>query len=251
MFRNIKTSIKWYLKGLFSLKLIIPLYFIVLFFDVLLYVHITSLTDPQSRITSLFSIIVTTSLVLNPIILASGIAHVARTKDMTVYELSMISGWLSLALGRLIALLLYITPYLVIQLILLYLSTTASNIIGSEIMLLTIAMLLFYCSLGMLLTISGSRVIAVIGLSMTTLLLPISTWILVSISQLNGITSFDAMTSIMLYLFNPPMAYMFDKVYGVELSASWIQGGSTTVLVSLFLLTLYIYIFTKKQELKI
>jgi hypothetical protein len=170
---------------------------------------------------------------------------------MTVYELSMISSWLSLALGRLIALLLYITPYLVIQLILLYLSTTASNIIGAEIMLLTIAMLLFYCSLGMLLTISGSRVIAVIGLSMTTLLLPISTWILVSISQLNGIKSFDTTTSIMLYLFNPPMAYMFDKVYGVELSASWIQGGSTTVLVSLFLLTLYIYIFTKKQELKI
>jgi hypothetical protein len=251
MFRNIKAGIKWYLKGLFPPKLIIPLYSIILFFDVLFYIHISGLTDPQAKINTLFIIIATTSLFLNPLILASGIAHVARTKDLTIYELSMISSWLAVALARLVALYLYITPYLVIQLILLYLSTTASNIIGAEIMLLTIAMLLFYCSLGMLLTISGSRVVAVIGLSMTTFLLPISTWILVSVSQLSGIKSFDDVTSIMLYLFNSPMAYMFDKVYGVKLSTSWIQGGKATFYVTLFLLILYIYVFTRKQELKI
>jgi hypothetical protein len=194
---------------------------------------------------------VITSLFLNPLILASGVAHVARTKDITVYELSMIGNWRALAIGRLVSLLLYILPYLIIQSVLLFLLITRDSIVGIEIILLTIIMLLFYCSLGMVLSLSGSRVVAVIGLSMMTFLLPLSAWILILISQLNNVVDFDVITSIILYLLNSPMTFMFEKIYGIRLSVSWIQGGGVTILTSLLLMALYIHVFTRRQQLKI
>lgn len=248
---RVKTSIKWYMKGLFPIKLMMLLYSIILFIDLLFYTYYINLVNPWLKTISTFNIIVITSLFLNPLILASGVAHVARTKDMTVYELSMIGNWRALAIGRLVSLLLYILPYLIIQSVLLFLLITRDSIVGIEIILLTIIMLLFYCSLGMVLSLSGSRVVAVIDLSMMTFLLPLSAWILILISQLNNVVDFDVITSIILYLLNSPMTFMFEKIYGIRLSVSWIQGGGVTILTSLLLMALYIHVFTRRQQLKI
>jgi hypothetical protein len=248
---RVKTSIKWYMKGLFPIKLMMLLYSIILFIDLLFYTYYINLVNPWFRTTLIFNIIVITSLFLNPLILASGVAHVARTKDMTVYELSMIGNWRALAIGRLVSLLLYISPYSIIQSVLLFLLITRDSVVSIEIILLIIVMLLFYCSLGMVLSLSGSRVVAVIGLSMTTFLLPLSAWILILISQLNNVVDFDVITSIILYLLNSPMTFMSEKIYGIRLSVSWIQGGGVTILTSLLLMALYIHVFTRRQQLKI
>jgi len=250
MLKNSKSAIKWYFKGLFPIKLLLMLIVLILIFELVLYVYYKELPDVRDKINVLWSLTILISVLFNPPILASGVAHIARTRDMTIFEVSLIGSWTSTAIAKVIAIMIYILPYILLQYVILYLFIVEQNVIGFELGVLVILSLLLYCGLAILLTLSGSRVVAVLGSIMLSFLLPLSALITISTLSIYKITHINTMFSILLFTLNPLTAYVASYIYGLDL-VNWELGAIVILAVFFIMLCFYVYAFSKKIEIKI
>ncbi|MEM4010616.1 MAG: hypothetical protein QXZ50_07720 [Ignisphaera sp.] len=84
-------------------------------------------------------------------------AHVVRSWDMTVFEISMFGGWLNIAIAKLVSIIIYMIPYTVFQSVIVYLfsSTTSLNHLIIAYLVLSIYL---YTGLAILLSLVKSRI---------------------------------------------------------------------------------------------
>jgi hypothetical protein len=251
MLGGLRVAVKWYFRGLFLPSVLVPIFLLMLLFYGLLYGYSLGLGDSGERFRVVYLVVVLASVLLNPLFLASGVAHVARTRDMTVFEVSMFGCWVCVAVSRLAALLVYLAPYMLFQVVALWFFVRGVGGVGLEVGLLLWLSLLFYGGIAVVLSLGGSRVVAVVGSSMLTFLLPTSVLILVGSLTMYRVSSLDVFTSAVLYLFNAPLSYVASYLYGFRMALSWTQGALLLVLVDVLVFAMYVYVFSRKQELKI
>jgi len=137
------------------LKLLIPLFFLVLFTELPLYYFALGMpVEERANILSVLIALIT--LFLNPVYIVSGASHIARSWDITVFEISMLGGWRKIAVARIVSVVIYVAPYVVLQSIIVNLFSTALQLDH----LITVYMALsiyLYTGLTLLLSLVKSR----------------------------------------------------------------------------------------------
>ncbi|BFH73914.1 hypothetical protein SJAV_18580 [Sulfurisphaera javensis] len=91
---------KWYLKGMFPIPIMIVLFLLFTFFEIIL---------PKYEIDGILSFFIF------PLYIFFGVLHIIRPKDLTIMELSLIRDWLSIPISKFLALLTWILPFILLE----------------------------------------------------------------------------------------------------------------------------------------
>lgn len=96
---------KWYLKGMFPIPIMIVLFLLFTFFEIIL---------PKQEINGILSFFIF------PLYIFFGVLHIIRPKDLTIMELSLIRDWLSIPISKFLALLTWILPFILLEIGIMY-----------------------------------------------------------------------------------------------------------------------------------
>ena len=202
----------------------------------------------QDRLNILNMFIALMTLFLNPVYIVSGIAHVARSWDITVFEISMLGGWLKIAVARIVSILLYMAPYAALQSTIAYLFsliTPADSLLVAYIVL----SIYLYAGLALLLSLVKSKTATLLTSAAVLFIAPISVNILASNYLMFGVKLGPAI-SIISYIFNPVSAYWYNIAYPGFIQLNRLHGllVDTTTMASFY--SVFILLF-RRSEIKI
>ncbi|BFI76764.1 hypothetical protein [Sulfurisphaera ohwakuensis] len=248
-------SIRWYFKGLFPLKFMALIIATSLLLESAVY--ITS-SDPKIGIQNL---VMLSLMLINPLVLISAFLHVYRSKETTLFELSLLASWREIAIARIVSALLFVLMFWSIQsfylLLLIFLAKYKVIILNSFIILLSANTLLWliltalnffvnYISIGLLISLMSNKTSSLLLGALVFFFMPFSVIILLSSYQENGIELSGPMTYF-IYFLNPEWSYMFNLQYPKLIDLHLIQGFTISVAVSIILITIYYLAFIKLQ----
>jgi hypothetical protein len=216
-------AIRWYLKGLFPPTFTISFYVIVVVLEYLLYYG-------SGRISSVMGILV---FFINPIFVISGFLHVSRSREITLFELSMLASWRDVALAKVLSAFIYIIPFAVIQSTFILAEHGSSQYALTEVMFL-----LSYTSLGLLVSLIGSKSSGLAVAVTAFFIMPISVQILI-INYIHYKMKVDQFISSVGYILNPITTYCY-HVQGI-VTLGLMKGLIINIIAdAIFLLLFYI-----------
>ncbi len=230
-------------------KILFSIFLLMLSVEFLLYYFYLNL--PQVDKVNMFTIlIILIMLFFSPLYIVSGISHVARSWDVTVFEISMLGGWLRIAVARIVATIVYMVPYIIVQSAIIYLFV--NNLLKVDYVFVCLALLLsvyIYAGLALLLSLLKSRAAALIASTVVLFISPLSVSILVN-NYLSFNTRLGLFVSAISYLFNPLLTYWYSVLYRgfVQLEPS--HGVILDVVFMAGLYLLFILLF-RRTEIKI
>jgi len=224
-------SIKWYLKGLFPVKFTITMFSGLIAVELLFYT--VSPADSRAQILVELSI-----LLINPFVLLSAFLHVFRSKEMTLFESSLLSSWKGIALARIVSAFLYILAFWIVQSVFLILTTSKST--GTNISLLwliptTLSFFLAYIGLGLLVSLISNRASSMLLSAMVFFFLPLSAQTLLNNYIQRELQASGFITYLSYYL-NPEWTYLMHLQYPdlviVHLKESFIYSLIVTLVIT-------------------
>ncbi|MCL5803282.1 MAG: hypothetical protein M1529_05630, partial [Candidatus Thermoplasmatota archaeon] len=166
--------------------------------------------------------------------------HFVRGKSLTIFELSLLGSWRRLAVSKIIAFSIGLLPFIVVEILLLWLS---KNVLFIAPILTSF---LVYSALSILSSLSSSQLTAfTIGL-IFILLIPISAVVLLENLGSLGATSGTPL-GIILYLIVPLASFEYYR-NGV-VSVYPLMGFSIAFIISVIMIFTYILLF-QRQEFK-
>ncbi|BAB66819.1 hypothetical protein STK_17310 [Sulfurisphaera tokodaii str. 7] len=248
-------SIRWYFKGLFPLKFMVLIITTSLLLESAVY--FTS-SDPKIGIQNL---VMLSLMLINPLVLISAFLHVYRSKETTLFELSLLASWRGIAIARIVSALLFVLMFWSIQsfylLLLIFLAEYKVITLNSFIILLSANTLLWlilttlnffvnYISIGLLISLMSTKTSSLLLGALVFFFMPFSVIILLSSYQENGIELSGPMTYF-IYFLNPEWSYMFNLQYPKLINLHLIQGLTISVVVSILLIAIYYLAFIKLQ----
>ncbi|MEM0373797.1 MAG: hypothetical protein QXO96_04500 [Sulfolobales archaeon] len=186
--------VKWYIKGLFPIRFLIPFYIVILTFQFLIwYYYKESSIDLIININSLFLI---------PILVIHGALHITRNKETTVLEISLLRSWKFVSIGRIFSIYIFSLTFGIVEFLLTYL--LYSNLIISILIIIT---LLIYSSLSLLASLLHSST-SILIVSTISFLFPIGFLTLISsYSRLN--LKLPIIIQIFSWIFAPNYSYSY------------------------------------------
>ncbi len=208
---------------------------------------------PQSDKANIFTMLIILIIIFfSPVYIVSGISHVARSWDVTVFEISMLGGWLRIAVARAIATIVYMIPYIIVQSSIIYLFT--DNLLKTDYIFvyLNLTLLLsvyIYAGLALLLSLLKSRAAALIASTVVLFISPLSVSILVN-NYLSFNTRLGLFASTISYLFNPMLTYWYSVLYRgfVQLEPSYGVMLDLVFMAGLYLLFILLF---RRVEIKV
>lgn len=187
------------------------------------------------------------SMFLTPTYIASGITHVARLPDVTLFEVSMLAGWRKVAVGRLLSMLIYLLPYAVLQSSILWLfallTSTDCYLVG-----FFLVSVYFYTGLTLIFTLVKSRATSIVIVSFLLFASPFA----VSTMLFNYVAyrlEMGFLLSLLTYLFNPLVTYWYSISYPGIISLSRESGLIAALIATVILYALYVIGF-ERMEIK-
>ncbi|MEB3787467.1 MAG: hypothetical protein GSR78_01790 [Desulfurococcales archaeon] len=185
---------------------------------------------------------------MNPVYIVSGISHVARSWDTTVFEISMLGGWLKIAVARIISVVVYMIPYVIVQSIILYLFSAITHA-GEMLAVYLVLTVYLYTGLALLISMVKRRIVTLLASAVVLFIAPLSVSII-----LGNYMMFSAKpglaVSIASYIFNPMLAYWYNIQYPGFIRVSWIDGLIIDTIVMLMFYAVFILLFVR-SEIKI
>ncbi len=201
--------------------------------------------DGTDKVNLLNMIIMLVALFLNPVYIISGISHVARSWDITVFEISMLGGWLKIAVARIISVVVYMIPYVVIQSIILYLFTSVAQV-GKLLTMYLVSSVYLYTGLSLLISIVKRRTVTLLASAVVLFIAPLSVSII-----LGNYMMFDARpglaVSVISYVFNPMLAYWYSILYPEFIQLGWLDGIIASIAVTMLSYVLFIVLFVRSE----
>ena len=181
---------------------------------------------------------------LNPIYILSGLAHIARSYYVTAFEISLLGGWVRVALARVTALLTYMLPYIGIQV------TALGLVLGVWSLLpYALASVLVYAGLALTISLAGSKVLTIATSALTLFTAPLSaSLIMMNYSMLGA--SLGPALSTLTYVLNPLATYAEHLIHPKLINASPTEGLVAGITTAIILYIAYIVIF-KRLNIKI
>ncbi len=193
-------------------------------------------------------VIMLVAFFLNPVYIVSGISHVARSWDTTVFEISMLGGWLKIAVARIISVVVYMIPYVIVQSIILYLFSAITHA-GEMLAVYLVLTVYLYTGLALLISMVKRRIVTLLASAVVLFIAPLSVSII-----LGNYMMFSAKpglaVSIASYIFNPMLAYWYNIQYPGFIRVSWIDGLIIDTIVMLMFYAVFILLFVR-SEIKI
>ena len=225
----------------------IPLFLLILLVELPLYYFAMSM-DTAGRINLLNMVIILVAFFLNPVYIVSGISHVARSWDTTVFEVSMLSGWLKIAVARIISVLVYMIPYVILQSIILY-SFSAIARAGTVLVVYLVLSVYMHTGLALLISIVKRRTVTLLASAVVLFIAPLSISIILSNYMMFSAKP-GLIVSIASYVFNPMLAYWYNIQHPGFIRISWIDGLIIDTIMVLMFYVVFILLFVR-SEIKI
>mgnify|MGYP001772859617 CR=1 FL=1 len=219
----------------------------MLFVELLLY-YFTLGVPVNDRMYIWNLLILLIMLFLNPVYIISGIAHVARSWDMTVFEISMLGGWLDIAFAKIVSITIYMIPYTIFQSIIVYLFSSATSLDHLMIVYLVLSVYL-YVGLAILLSLVKSKVATLLTSAVALFIAPISISIIISNYQTFN-TSLSPVLSAISYIFNPMLTYWYNIMYPGFVQLNQFDSIIIDTATMLCLYILFILLF-RRSEMKV
>ena len=225
------------------------LFFLTLLVELSLYYFYSSL-PLIDKMNMLLMVIILITLFFTPIYVVSGISHVARSWDVTVFEISMLGGWARIAVARAVATIVYMVPYIVVQSAVVYLFLDSLMKINHVYVYLMLLLSVYiYAGLALLFSLLKSRAAALIASTVVLFVPPLSVSILVN-NYLSFNSRLGLFTSIVSYLFNPLLTYWYSAVYRGFVSLDPFYGVVVDALFVVIVYLLFVLLF-RMIEIKI
>lgn len=191
---------------MFPLEVITPFIAVSLFVELLIY-YFAEGSPSDLRMQILGGLLMLMTLFFNPAYVISGLAHVARSADMTVFEASMFGSWRDVAVARTLSLLIYMTPYAIMQAIVTYLVSSLC-LLGPYVIMGVVLSIYLYSGIALSLSLIRSRTATILTSALTLFMAPIS----VAILFLNYGTfhaKLSGVVAVMTYVLNPSLTYWY------------------------------------------
>jgi len=187
-------------------------------------------------------------LFFNPIYITSGLAHIARSYDMTVFEISMLGGWRKIAIAKIFSMLVYTAPYMLFQVMVSSLFSQLCSL-DYKLTLYTVLSIYFYTGLALILSLIKSKITALLSSTLILFIAPLSVIILIT-NYLMFRARLDDLTSLISYILNPLSTYWYSIANPGLMSINWTNGLFVYVAVTLGLYISFIFFF-ERAEIKI
>ncbi len=219
----------------------------MLFIELSLYYFVLGV-PVNERMNMLIMLILLITCFLNPVYMISGMAHVVRSWDMTVFEISMFGGWLNIAIAKLVSIIIYMIPYTVFQSVIVYLfsSTTSLNHLIIAYLVLSIYL---YTGLAILLSLVKSRIATLLTSAVALFIAPLSISIIIS-NYIMFNTRLDPALSAISYIFNPMLTYWYDIAYPGFVQLNHFDGILIDIITMLCFYILFMLLF-RRSEMKV
>ena len=234
--------IRWYLKGLFPIKSTSVMFgiFLILYWLAIYY----SATPDQGAQAFVFL----SFMLVNPFILLSAFLHVFRSKETTLFELSMLSSWRGIALARVLSSLIYVLTFWALQAVLL-LVTLLTGVPKETVfwlVLTTLNSMTNYVSLGLVTSLTSNRTSSVVMGSLVFFLMPFSSFVVLQ-NYLQYNIKLSGPMAYLVYFFNPEATYIYHSQYPGFIDLQLVHGFAASLAISLTLMALYYFVFTRLQ----
>lgn len=244
--------IRWYLKGIFPVKFTLSMYSVFLLLEWII------LNYSPSRSSGVLGFVDISVLLVNPFILLSSFLHVYRSKETTLFELSLLSSWGGIALARTVSALLNVLAFWCLQAVFIVL-VTEPKVMTSESFLVLLSpdaplwlvptslnFFVNYITLGLLISLMSNRTSSLLLGAFVFFFMPISVLILIGSYQQNGIELSGPM-AYFAYFMNPESTYLFRLQYPNLVDLSLTQGFVASMIISTVLALVYYLAFTRLQ----
>jgi len=202
----------------------------------------------NERVHLLNMLIFINMLFFNPIHITSGLAHIARSYDMTVFEISMLGGWRKIAIAKIFSMLVYMAPYMLFQVMVSSLFSRLCSL-DYKLTLYTVLSIYFYTGLALMLSLIKSKTTTLLSSTLILFIAPLSVIILITNYLMFG-ARLDNLTSLISYILNPLSTYWYSIEDPGLISINWTNGLFVYIAVTLGLYTSFIFFF-ERAEIKI
>ena len=232
--------IRWYLKGLFPLKFTSVMFGVFLFLEWLT-LYYNSVEEGLQEFVYL------SFMLVNPFILLSAFLHVFRSKETTLFELSLLSSWRSIAVARIFSSLVYVLSFWALQSVLLF---AVLHEMAVWLILTSLNSLINYVGLGLVVSLTSNRTSSIVLGSLVFFLFPFSSVVLLQNYLQYYIKyhiSLSGPLAYLVYFLNPEATYVSRLLYPKLVDLQLSQGFAVSIVVSIVLIALYYFAFVRLQ----